>query len=79
MSSLANELARQYAIHLVPATGGGYRVRIPAFPDLILTGGDTAADAARNGLEALALLIDGYLEDGEPLPLPQPRAREAVS
>lgn len=47
----------------------GYGVFFPDLPGCI-SAGDTVQDAAINAAEALALHIEGMVEDGDPLPEP---------
>lgn len=62
-------LARRYPFTVVPNEHGGYYVRVPDFPNIV-TGGLTAAEAATNAVEAIALALEWHLERGRPLPEP---------
>jgi predicted RNase H-like HicB family nuclease len=53
--------------------GSDYGVEFPDFPGCIAAGIDLD-DARRMAAEALALHIQGMLEDGETLPAPNPLA-----
>lgn len=65
--------------------GSDYGVEFPDFPGCVTAGTDLE-DARRMAVEALALHIEGMIEDGEPLPEPSsldaimddPEHREAV-
>ena len=59
----------QYEIDLVPNEHGGYYARVPDFPT-IFTGGPTPAEAMRNALEAVELMIEEYQDRGLPVPSP---------
>ena len=50
-----------------------YIVSLPNFPDIMqpCTHGDTYEEALKNAQEVLEMLIESYLEDGQPLPDPQ--------
>lgn len=51
--------------------GSDYGVDFPDFPGCV-TAGRTADEAQRMAIEALALHLDGMLEDRQPLPRPTP-------
>jgi predicted RNase H-like HicB family nuclease len=61
---MASEL---FSAVLEPAKGGGFGVYFPNFPGCV-SFGDTAKEAQANAAEALALHIEGMVEDGEEIP-----------
>jgi antitoxin HicB len=50
-----------------------YVVSLPEFTDVMqpCTHGETYEEAVKNAQEVLEMLIESYLEDGQPLPAPQ--------
>lgn len=54
-----------------------YVVSLPEFTNVYqpCTHGDTYEEALKNAQEVTSLLIESYLEDGEPLPEPQTLGR----
>ena len=51
-----------------------YLVTLPEWTERVITPsthGDTYEEAVRNGNDVLEFLIEGTLEDGEPLPQPK--------
>jgi predicted RNase H-like HicB family nuclease len=46
-------------------------VSLPEFGDYAQTHGDSYEEAARNGREALELLVESFQTEGRPLPAPQ--------
>jgi predicted RNase H-like HicB family nuclease len=59
--------AHTYIAFLEEGPDGGYGVSFPDLPGCV-SSGDTLDDAAANAKEALALHLDGMLEDGDDLP-----------
>lgn len=57
---------RTFAIVLIPDTGG-FRVRVPALPE-VNTQGQDRDQALERAAEAIELAIEQRLADGEPLP-----------
>lgn len=54
-----------------------YAVSFPEFGDLAHTHGKTYEEATRMGEEALELLVETYLQEGQPLPQPRTFAAAA--
>jgi antitoxin HicB len=52
-----------------PAEEGGFVVTFPDF-EFGITQGDTEAEALEMATDALALVIESYIEKGKPLPVP---------
>jgi antitoxin HicB len=50
-----------------PQPEGGYTVTSPILPELV-TEGDTVEDALENVRDALAAVLEVYLETGKPIP-----------
>jgi antitoxin HicB len=48
-----------------------YVVSLPEWGEYCHTHGDTYEEALKNAQEVIEMLIESYLEDGEPLPEPQ--------
>jgi predicted RNase H-like HicB family nuclease len=71
MSDQHSRVAGQYEIDLVPNEHGGYYARVPDFPT-IFTGGRTPAEAMKNALEAIELMIEDLQDRGLPVPSPLP-------
>ncbi len=69
-------LARRYPFTVVPNEHDGYYVRVPDFPNIV-TGGLTAAEAAANAVEAIALALEWHLERGRDIPEPTPMTATA--
>jgi predicted RNase H-like HicB family nuclease len=61
------EAAMEYIAYLHKEKKSDYGVSFPDFPGCI-TVGKTLEEARRNAVEALALHIEGMLEDGEEIP-----------
>lgn len=59
---------KRYALIIEPGPGN-FSAYIPDLPGCICTGA-TPAEVERNMREALALHLDGLLEDGLPIPEP---------
>ena len=64
----------EYTVVLEPAEPHGYSVHVPALSGVV-TSGDTIEDALAMAREAIAMHIQGLLEDGEPIPLEAPKRR----
>jgi len=47
-----------------------FLVRLPEFGPGAMTHGDTYEEAAKHGQEVLEMLVESYIEDGQPLPKP---------
>jgi predicted RNase H-like HicB family nuclease len=62
-------MATQYYPALIAPQVEGFGVVFPDFPGCV-SAGATVQEAARSATDALALHIDGMIEDGEPLPQP---------
>lgn len=60
---------RQYIGILRKEKKSSYGVEFPDFPGCI-SGGETLDEAARNAAGALALHVEGMLEDGDKVPAP---------
>jgi len=60
---------RFYPAILAAAPDGSVGIVFPDFPGCV-SGGETAQEAAANGIEALALHVEGMLADGEVIPAP---------
>jgi predicted RNase H-like HicB family nuclease len=60
--------AKKYAI-VIEHGANNLSAYVPDLPGCITTG-KTIADIERNILEAIALHVEGLLEDGEPVPEP---------
>jgi predicted RNase H-like HicB family nuclease len=59
-----------------------YLVTLPEWADLAympITHGSTYQEAAKHGQDALESLVEMFIEDGRPLPIPQPVADQAAS
>jgi predicted RNase H-like HicB family nuclease len=54
--------------------GGWYIVELLDFPG-VLSQGKTLSSARRMIKDALKLMAESFLEDGQPLPLPNPKAK----
>lgn len=48
-----------------------YVVSVPEWGEFCHTHGDTYEEALKNAQEVLEMLIESYIEDGQPLPEPQ--------
>jgi antitoxin HicB len=55
-----------------PAEEGGFVVTFPDF-DFGVTQGDTDEEALDMAADSLALIIESYMEQNKPLPVPKPR------
>lgn len=53
---------------LIPQEDGGVRVRVPALPE-VNTQGATSAEALERVVEAIEVVLEQRLADGESLPL----------
>lgn len=60
-------MTRTYTIILEPAEEGGFIVTVPALPE-VGSQGDTREEAMANAREAIELVIEHRLANGEPLP-----------
>ena len=60
-------------IHSEPDSAGKtvYGISFPDFPGIV-SGGNTIEDVVANGVEALALGIEGMVADGDAIPEPRP-------
>jgi predicted RNase H-like HicB family nuclease len=57
-----------YSVLLLPDPGdGGFTVEIPCLPGVV-TEGDTREDALANAKDAIALMIEDLMADGEAVP-----------
>jgi predicted RNase H-like HicB family nuclease len=65
----------QYIVLLHKNGRKGYGASFPDFPGCV-SGGTTVEDTLREAAEALALHVDGMLEDGQKIP--KPRSVEAI-
>lgn len=67
---------RTFAIVLEPEEEGGFTVRVPAFPEIVTSGGDEA-EALAMAEDAIRLVIEDRTARGEPIPDGEPpRIRE---
>ncbi|MBN2302980.1 MAG: type II toxin-antitoxin system HicB family antitoxin [Anaerolineae bacterium] len=66
---------RQVILH--PDETGGYWVDVPSLPGCI-SQGDTKEEALANIKEAIELMIEGLIEDGDPVPPAHPFLVETV-
>lgn len=64
---LADTSFYKIALILEPRPEGGFTVTSPTLPEL-LTEGDTLQEALENVRDALAAVLEIYLEDGRELP-----------
>ena len=58
---------RRFTIHLLPEPEGGFTVRVPALPEVVTYGADRA-EALANAAEAVELVLEVRMADGEPIP-----------
>ena len=58
---------RNYTIQLIPEPEGGYTVRVPALPEVVTYGADRA-EALANATEAIELVLEVRIADGDPIP-----------
>jgi antitoxin HicB len=58
---------RSYTIQLIPEPEGGYTVRVPALPEVVTYGADKD-EALANAAEAIELVLEVRMADGEPIP-----------
>lgn len=66
---------RQVILH--PDETGGYWVEVPSLPGCI-SQGDTKEEALANIKEAIELMIEGLIADGDPVPSAHPFIVETV-
>jgi predicted RNase H-like HicB family nuclease len=66
---------KHYVAILEKASDGGFGIFFPDLPGCT-SGGDTMQEAARNAAEALALHVEGMMEEG--LPVPEPSDMDTV-
>jgi antitoxin HicB len=66
----------EYPARFEPAAEGGFVVTFPDF-DWGVTQGDTEAEAREMAAEALVMMIEEHIRNGDPLPRPsKPRGRK---
>ena len=58
---------RNYTIQLIPEPEGGYTVRVPALPEVVTYGADRT-EALANAAEAIELVLEVRIADGDPIP-----------
>jgi len=58
---------RNYTIQLMPEPEGGYTVRVPALPEVVTYGADRD-EALANAAEAIELVLEVRMADGDPIP-----------
>jgi predicted RNase H-like HicB family nuclease len=71
---------RKYLVILEHAEGSNFSAYVPDLPGCVSTGG-TREECLHNIREAIAVHIEGMLEDGDPIPEPTSRGEyvEAVA
>ena len=65
--SIDVDATRTYTIILEPAEEGGFIVHVPALPE-VATCGDNEAEALANAREAIELVLEHRLAEGESIP-----------
>jgi antitoxin HicB len=69
---------RKFAVVLEPEEGGGFTVRVPAFPEIVTYGADEP-EALVMAEDAIRLVIADCLARGETIPVGDPpRIREVT-
>ncbi|HEY5817790.1 MAG TPA: type II toxin-antitoxin system HicB family antitoxin [Mesorhizobium sp.] len=58
---------RDYTVELIPEADGGFTVRVPALSEVV-TYGATKAEAMANAAEAIELVLEVRLAEGDPIP-----------
>lgn len=61
-------MLRRLPLIFTPQPEGGFTVTSPVLPELV-TEGDTLEDAYGNVADALAAVLELYVEQGKPIPL----------
>jgi antitoxin HicB len=61
-------MARYRALRLPDAKDGGFTVEVPFLPGVV-TEGDSKEEALANARDAIALMIEDMVADGEDVPL----------
>ncbi|MGI8970354.1 MAG: type II toxin-antitoxin system HicB family antitoxin [Dehalococcoidia bacterium] len=59
---------QRYSVLLIPAEEGGYTVRVPALPEIV-TEGDTFEQALTMARDAIDLVLQSMVNEGEEIPI----------
>ena len=57
---------RNYTVQLIPEPEGGHTVRVPALPEVVTYGADRT-EALANAAEAIELVLEVRIADGDPI------------